>query len=127
MLQLSKPTAERDNRGQEQIHSAQEDLRSNDVEHLLEQDVDAPVTEDCYPSDSETEPEPLLQKEALGSRNYPGRNRCPPNILCYDHRGIPSYHPISTLTTQVRTAAVSGYSPWLPVTPYKTSAMHNYR
>ena len=82
------------------------------------------VTEEYSPSDSETEQEPLPQDPA-GSR-YPVRNRRPPNVLCYDHLGNPSYHPICTLSTQTTTASVSVSSSWFPATPYGTLAMHNH-
>ena len=122
---LSTPTAETDNHGQENMDSAQEDLLPDDIENLSEHGEDTPVTEDCTPSGSKTEQEPLLQQEPAGSQQ-PVRNRRPPNILCYDHLGNPSYHPISTLSTPATTADVSVYSPWLPVTPYGTLAMHNH-
>jgi len=54
------------------------------------------------------------------------RNCSPPNILRYDHLGNPRYHPICTLSTPVTTASVSVSSPWFPVTPYGTLAMHNH-
>ena len=77
------------------------------------------------PSDSETDQEPLLEQEPAGS-HYPVRNRHPPNILCYDRLGNPSYHPISTLSTSATNANVSVYLPSLPVTPYGTLASHNH-
>ena len=83
------------------------------------------MTEDCSPSDSETDQEPLLQQEPAGS-HYPVQNRHPPNILCYDRLGNPSYHPISTLSTSATNANVSVYLPSLPVTTYRTLAIHNY-
>ena len=116
---LSTPTAETNNHGQENMDSAQENLLPDDVENLSQYGEDTNVTEDCSPSDSETEQEPAAS-------HYPVRNRRPPNILCYDHLGNPSYHPISTLSTPATTANVSVYSPWLPVTPYGTLAMHNH-
>ena len=116
---LSTPTAETNNHGQENMDGVQEDLLPDDVENLSEYGEDTPVTADCSPSDSETEQE-------RAASHYPVRNRRPPNILCYDHLGNPSYHPISTLSTPATTANVSVYSPWLPVTPYGTLAMHNH-
>ena len=107
---LPTPTAETCNHGQENMDGAQEDLLPDDVENLSEHGEDTPVTEDCSPSDSETEQEPLLQQEPAGS-HYPLRDRRPPNILCYDHLENPSYHPISTLSTPATTANVSLYSP----------------
>ena len=107
---LLTPTAETDNRGQEQIDGAQEDLLPDDMEDLSPHGDDMTVTEDYSPSDSETEQEPLLQQELAGS-HYPVRNRRPPNILCYDHLGNPSYHPIRTLSTPATTASVSVSSP----------------
>ena len=121
---LSTPTAERDNRGQEQMDGAQEDLLPDDMEDLSEPD-DMSVTEDYSRSDSETEQEPSLQQEPAGS-HYPVRNRRPPNILCYDDLGNPSYHPICTLTTPATTASVSVSSPWFPATPHNILAMHNH-
>ena len=122
---LSTPTAETNNHGQENMDGAQEDLLPDDMEKLSEHGEDTPVTEDCSPSDSDTEQEPLLQQEPAGS-HYPVRNRHPPNILCYDHLENPSYYPISTLSTPATNAIVSVYSPWLPVIPYGTLTMHNY-
>lgn len=107
------------------MDGAQEDLLPGDVENLSERGDDTPVTEDCSPSDSETDQEPLLQQEPAGS-HYPVRNRHPPNILCYDRLGNPSYHPISTLSTSATNANVSVYLPSLPVTPYGTLASHNH-
>ena len=116
-LEMSTPTAETDNHGQENMDGAHEDLLPNDMENLSEHGEDTPVTEGCSPSDSETEQEPLLQQEPAGS-HYLVRNRHPPiYILCYDHLGNPSYHPISTLSTPATPANVSVYSLWLPVTP----------
>ena len=97
---LSTPTAETNNHGQENMDGAQEDLLPDDVENLSEYGDDTPVTEDCSPSDSETEQEPAAS-------HYPVKNRRAPNILCYDHLGNPSYHPISTLSTPATTANVS--------------------
>ena len=122
---LSTPTAETDNHGQEQMDGAQEDLLPDDMEDLSEHGDDMSVTDDYSPSDSETEQEPSLQQEPAGS-HYPVRNRRPPNILCYDHLGNPSYHPICTLTTPATTASVSVSSPWFPATPYGILAMHNH-
>jgi len=122
---LSTPTAETDNRGQERIDGAQEDLLPDDMEDLSEHGDYMSVTEDYSPSDSETEKEPLLQQEPAGS-HYPVRNRHPPNILCCDHLGNPSYHPICTLSTPATTASASVSSPWFPATPYSTLAMHNH-
>ena len=78
---LSTPTAETDNDGHANMDGAQEDLLSDDMENLSEHCEDTPVTEDCSPSDSEREQEPLLQQEPAGS-HYPVRNRHPPNIIC---------------------------------------------
>ena len=122
---LSKPTAETDNRGQEQSDGAQEDLLPDDMQALSARGDDMSVTEDYYPSDSETEQEPLLQQDPAES-HYPVRNRRPPHILCYDHLGNPSYHPICTLSTPATSASVSVSSPWFPATPYGTLAMHNH-
>ena len=83
------------------------------------------MAEDCSPSESETDQEPLLQQEPAGS-HYPVRNSHPPNILCYDRLGNPSYHPISTLSTSATNANVSVYLPSFPVTPYGTLAIHNH-
>ena len=122
---MPTPTAETDNHGHANMDGTQEDLLSEHMENLSEHGEDTPVTEDCSPSDSETEREPLLQQEPAGS-HYPVRNRHPPNIICYDHLGNPSYHSISALNTPATTLNVSVYSPWLPVTPYGTLAMHNH-
>ena len=122
---LSTPTAETNNHGQENMDGAQEDMLPGDVENLSERGEDTPVTADCSPSDSETEQEPSLQQEQAGS-HYPVRNRHPPNILCYDRLGNPSYHPISTLSTSATNANVSAYLPSLPVTPYGTLAIHTH-
>ena len=118
---LSTPTAETNNHGQENMDGAQEDLLPGDVENLSGRGEDTPVTEDCSPSDSETHQEPLLQPKPAGS-HYPVRNRHPPNILCNDRLGNPSYHPISTSATNTN---VSVYLPLLPVTPNGTLASHN--
>ena len=104
---------------------AQEDLLPDGMEDFSEHGDDMSVTEDYSPSDSEIEQEPSLQEEPTGS-HYPVRNRRPPNILCYDHLGNPSYHPICTLTTPATTASVSVSSPWFPATPYGILAMHNH-
>ena len=122
---LSTPTAETNNHGQENMDGSQDDLLPEDMENLSEHGEDTPVTENCFLSDSETEREPLLQQEAAGS-HYPVRNHHPTNILCYDHLGNPSYNPISTLSTPATNANISVYSPRLPVTPYRTLAMHNH-
>ena len=71
---LSTPTAETNNHGQENMDGAQEDLLPDDVENFSEYVEDTPVTEDCSPSDSETEQQPAAS-------HYPVRNRRPPNIL----------------------------------------------
>ena len=60
---LSTPTAETDNRGQEQIDGAQEYLLPDDMQDLSEHGDDMSVTEHYSPSDSETEEEPLLPQE----------------------------------------------------------------
>ena len=107
------------------MDGAQEDLLPEDVENLSERGEDTPVTEDCSPSDSETDQEPLIQQEPAGS-HYPVRNRHRQNILCYDRLGNASYHPTSTLSTSATNANVSVYLPSLPVTPYRTLAIHNH-
>ena len=75
---------------------------------------------------SATEEEPSLQQEPAGPQSYPVRNRHPPNILCYDHLGNPSYHPNITLITPARTASVSAYSPWTFAAPSIPFAMSHY-
>ena len=120
---LSTPTAETKNQGQENLDGA-EDLLPGDVENI-ERGEDTLVIAGCSPSDSEAGQETLLQQEPVGS-HYPVRNRHPPNILCYDGLGNPSYHPISTLSTSATNANVSVYSPSLPVTPSGTLAIHNH-
>ena len=87
---LSTPPAETNNHGQENMDGAQEDLLPDDVENLSQYGEDTPVPEDCSPSDSEIEQEPAVS-------HYPVRNRRPPHIVCYDHLGNPSYHPIGPL------------------------------
>ena len=77
---LSTPTAETNNHGQENMDGAQ-DLLPDDMENLSEHGEDTPETEDCSPTDCETEQEPLLQQEPAGS-HYAVRNRYPSNILC---------------------------------------------
>ena len=121
---LSTPTAETNNQGQEIMDGA-EDLLPGDVENLSERGEDTLVIADYSPSDSETDQETLLQQEPVGS-HYPVRNQHPPNILCHDRLGNPSYHPISTLSTSATNANVSVYSPSLPVTPSGTLAIHNH-
>ena len=74
---LSTPTAETDNDGHANMDGAQEDLLSGDMENLSQHCEDTPVTEDCSPSDSEREQEPLLQQQPAGS-HYPLRTRHPP-------------------------------------------------
>ena len=64
---LSTPTAETDNHKQENMDGAQEDLLPDDMENVSEHGEDTLVMEDCPPSDSETEQEPLLQQEQAGS------------------------------------------------------------
>ena len=64
---LSTPTAETDNHGQENMDGAQEDLLPDDMKNVSEHGEDTPVMEDCAPSDSETEQEPLLHHEPTGS------------------------------------------------------------
>ena len=64
---FSTPTAEIDNHGQENMDGAQEDLLPDDMENVSEHGEDTPVMEDCAPSDSETEQEPLLHHEPTGS------------------------------------------------------------
>ena len=54
------------------------------------------------------------------------RDRRPPNVLCYDHLGNPSYHPNITLSNPATTASVSAYSPWMSAVPYRTFAMSHY-
>ena len=93
MLQFSTTLAQPDNRAQEQLDGTPEESLPDDAEDLSEHDEDTPVSEDCSLSLSATEEEPSLQQQPAGPRSYPVRNRRPPNILCYDHLGNPSYHP----------------------------------
>ena len=109
MLQLSTPLAETDNRAQEQLDGTPEESLPDDAENLSEHDEDTPVTEDCSLSLSTTEEEP--SQEPAGPQSYAVRNRRPPNILCYDHLGNPSYHPNITLSNPAATASVSTYFP----------------
>ena len=104
---LSTPTAETNNQGQEIMDGA-EDLLPGDVENLSERGEDTLVIADYFPSDSETDQETLLQQEPVGS-HYPVRNQHPPNILCHDRLGNPSYHPISTLSTSATNANVKTF------------------
>ena len=101
-----------------------EESLPDDAEALSEHDEDTPVTDDGSLSLSATEEEP--SQEPAGPRSYPVRNRRPPNILCYDHLGNPSYHPNITLSNPATTASVSAYSPWMSTVPYLTSAMSHY-
>ena len=110
MLQFCTPLAETDNREQEQLDGTPEESLPDDAEDLSEHDEDTPVTEDCSLYLSATEGEPSLQQEPAGPRSYPVRNHHPPNILCYDHLGNPSYHPNITLSNPATTASVSAYS-----------------
>ena len=125
MLQFSTPLAQSDNRAQEQLDGTPEESLPDDAGDSSEHDEDTPVSEDCSLSLSATEEEPSLQQEPAGPRSYSVRNRRPPNILCYDHLGNPSYHPI-TLSTPATTASVSAYSPWLSTVPYITFAVSPY-
>ena len=80
----------------------------------------------CSLSLSVTKGEPSLPQAPSGPRSYPVRNRRPPNILCYDHLGNPSYHPNITLRNPATTASVTAYSPWLSTVPYITFALSLY-
>lgn len=126
MLQFPTPLAETDNHEQEQLDGTPEESLPDDAEDLSEHDEGTPVTEDCSLSLSATEGEPSLQQEPAGPRSYPVRNRRPPNVLCYDHLGNPSYHPNITLSNPATTASVSAYSPWMSAVPYRTFAMSHY-
>ena len=126
MLQFSTPLAKPDNRAQEQLDGTHEESLPDDAEDLSEHDEDTPVSEDCSLSLSATEEEPSLQQEPAGPRSYLVRNRRPPNILCYDNLGNPSYHPNITLSNPATTASVSAYSPWLSTVPYLTFAVSPY-
>lgn len=117
MLQFPTPLAETDNHEQEQLDGTPEESLPDDAEDLSEHDEGTPVTEDCSLSLSATEGEPSLQQEPAGPRSYPVRNRRPPNVLCYDHLGNPSYHPNITLSNPATTASVSAYSPWMSAEP----------
>ena len=116
MLQFSEPFAEPDNRAQEQLDGTPEESLPDDAEDLSEHDEYTPVSAEC----SLSEEEPSLQQAPAGSRSYSVRNRRPPNILCYDHLGNPSYHPRIILSNPATTASVSAYSPWLSTVPYTT-------
>lgn len=124
MLQFLTPLAETDIQEQEPIDGSQEELLPDDADADADADVDedTSVAEDCSPSHSETEDE----QEPVGPQGYPVRNRRPPNILCYDHLGNPSYHPNSTLSTPVTTASVSAHSQWMSTVPSGTLALSNY-
>ena len=122
MLQSSTPLAETDIQEQMPTDGTQEELLPDDAENLSEHDEATPVTEDCSPSPSATEDE----QEPVEPRSYPMRNRRPPNILCYDHLGNPSYQPNSTLSNAATTASVSVYAPWMSTVPYGTLALSNY-
>ena len=123
MLQFSTPLAGTDNREQEQLDGTPEESLPKDAEDLSEHE-DTPVTDDGSLSLSPTEEEP--SQEPARPRSYPVRNRRPPNILCYDHLGNPSYHPNITLSNPATNASVSAYSPWMSTVPSLTSMMSHY-
>ena len=95
MLQFSTPLAGTDNREQEQLDGTPDESLPDNAEDLSEHE-DTSVTDDGSLSLSPTEEEPSQQP--AGPRSYPVRNCRPPNILCYDHLGNPSYHPNITLS-----------------------------
>ena len=130
-MQFSTPAAEVDTCEQEQVDGVQDDSLPEDVEELSEQE-ETPIADDH--SSSNSEQNVSAQQESAEPRHYPVRNHHPPNILCYDHLGHPSYHPSSVLSTPETTATVSAdpviyfpsYLPSLAFTPYGTLAMQNY-
>ena len=130
-LQFSTPAAEVDTCEQEQVDSVQDDSLPEDVEELSEQE-ETPIADDH--SSSNSEQNVSAQQESAEPRHYPVRNCHPPNILCYDLLGHPSYHPSNVLSTPTTTATVSAdpviyfpsYLPLLAFTPYGTLTMQNY-
>ena len=124
LLQSSTPAAEVDNCEQEQVDCAEDESLPEDVEELTEQE-EISVTDDQSLSDSKQDLSP--QQESAGTRQYPVRNRRPPNILAYDHLGIPSYHHATTAAVSASPIIYfTAYSPPLSFTPYGTLAMQNY-
>ena len=124
LLQSSTPAAEVDNCEQEQVDCAEDESLPEDVKELTEQE-EISVTNDQSLSDSEQDLSP--QQESAGTRQYPVRNRRPPNILSYDHLGIPSYHHATIAAVSASPIIYfPAYSPPLSFTPYGTLAMQNY-
>ena len=56
--------------------------------------------------DSEAEDELVTGQEKEHNHCRPIRPRCPPNVLCYDQLGNPSYHPCNASSIQVPTANI---------------------
>ena len=124
--QFSTTLAQTNNHAQQQLDGTPEESLPYVAEDLSEHDEDTPVSEDRSLSLSETEEEPSLQQEPVGPRSYPALNRRPPNILCYDHLGNPSYHPNITLSNPATAASVSAYSLWLSTVAYITFTVSPY-
>ena len=121
-LQMSAPTGD-----PERLVADQPEQDTNEV---LTEDVETPhhdeVTDEPVLPDSEAEDDVITEQEAEQNHCRPMRTQRPPNVLCYDQLGNPSYHPCNASSVQVPTANfVPGQMmhsprcpPWLVATPY---------
>ena len=121
-LQMSAPTGD-----PERLVADQPEQDTNEV---MTKDVETPhhdeVTDKPVLPDSEAEDDVVTEQEAEQNHCRPMRVRRPPNVLCYDQLGNPSYHPCIASSVQVPTAKIVPgqmmYSPrcppWLVATQY---------
>ena len=121
-LQMSAPTGD-----PERFVADQPEQDTNEV---MTEDVETPhhdeVTDKPVLPDSEAEDDVVTEQEAEQNHCRPMRVRRPPNVLCYDQLGNPSYHPCNASSVQVPTAKIVPgqmmYSPrcppWLVATQY---------
>ena len=130
-LQMSARTGD-----PERLVADQPEQNTNEV---MTEDVETPhheVTDEPVLPDSEAEDDLVTEQETEQNHCHPTRARRPPNVLCYDQLGNPSYHPCSASSVQVPAAnIVPGqmmYSPhcppWLVATPYYygSPSLQNY-
>ena len=115
------------------------DQPEQNTNEVMTEDVETPhheVTDEPVLPDSEAEDDLVTEQETEQNHCRPTRARRPPNVLCYDQLGNPSYYPYNASSVQVPTAKfVPGqvmYSPrcppWLVATPYYygSPSLQNY-
>ena len=130
-LQMSARTGDPELPVADQPEQNTNEVMTEDVETRHHEVTDEPVL-----PDSEAEDDLVTEQETEQNHCRPTRARRPPNVLCYDQLGNPSYYPYNASSVQVPTAKfVPGqvmYSPrcppWLVATPYYygSPSLQNY-